>query len=364
MAVAFVDLKAQYRAIKPEMDAAIQDVIDNTAFIRGPFVEKFEKEFAAFCGAKYAGGLSSGTAALFLPMLALGLGEGDEVITVPNTFCATVEAVARTGAKTVFVDIDKDTYNIDAGLVEKAITEKTKAILPVHLFGQPADMDPLLAIAKKHNLLVIEDACQAHGAKYKGTAVGAFGAAAAFSFYPGKNLGCYGDGGAFTTNDAELAEKVARLADHGSKDKYKHLYVGYNNRLDGIQGAVLSVKLRHIAAWSEARRRNAALYTRHLEGADVVTPVVPDFAEPVFHLYVLRTTARQKLQDGLKAKGIASGIHYPVPLHLQPAFEPLGYKKGDFPVAERYAEEILSLPMFPELKEEDIALVAETIKSL
>jgi dTDP-4-amino-4,6-dideoxygalactose transaminase len=296
----------------------------------------------------------------------MGIGEGDEIITVPDTFIATAEAISFTGAKPVFVDIEEKTYNMDPTKLEAAITPKTKAIIPVHLFGQPADMDPVLEIARKHNLLVLEDSCQAHGAEYKGKRTGSIGTAGAFSFYPGKNLGAYGEAGAVTTNDATLADKMRTFRDHGQPKKYYHDVVGWNARMDGFQGAILSVKLKHLDAWNEGRRRNAALYGELLgKGVNgFVAPTEAEYAKHVYHIYAIRVKNRDAFMDALGKKDIATGIHYPVPLHLTGAYSPLGYKMGDFPVAEKCASEFVSLPMFAELSEDQIKYACEEIKKI
>lgn len=362
MKVPFVDLKAQYLSIRSEIDRAIGDVIDRTAFAGGPFVADFESEFASFCHCKHAVGTSSGTSAIWMALLALGVGAGDEVITVPNTFIATAEAISFCGARPVFVDIDPKTYNVNAELVKLAITPKTKAIIPVHLYGQTADMDPIMAIAREHDLYVIEDACQAHGAKYKDSCAGSIGDAGCFSFYPGKNLGAYGEAGAVVTNNSELAGKMKMFRDHGQNKKYYHSIVGWNSRMDGIQGAVLSVKLKYLAEWNEARRANAKQYNDLLAGVDkVITPVEADYAKHVYHIYAVRCRNRDALISGLSQQEIYCGIHYPVPVHLQKAYEFLGYKKGDFPVTEECVDQLVSLPMFAELTAEQIKFVCEKI---
>ena len=362
MPINFVDLKRQYDSIKDEIDSAIQDTLDKTAFILGDKVGGFEKSFASFCGSGFCAGVDSGTSALALAMEACGIKVGDEVITVPNTFIATALSISWLGAKPVFVPIKADTYNMDPSKLESAITGKTKAILPVHLYGQACDMDPILEIAGKHELKVIEDACQAHGAEYKGKRAGSLGDAAAFSFYPGKNLGAYGDGGAVVTNSPEIDEKVRMLRDYGQKRKYHHVMMGYNRRLDGLQAAILSVKLGHLERWNDMRRENARLYGRLLEGSSgVVLPKEVDYAKHVYHLYAIRSEKRDGIKKALESRGIATGIHYPIPIHLQEAYSGLGYKRGDYPVTERYSEQLLSLPMFPEVTKEEIGLVAEAV---
>ncbi len=363
MDINFVDLKRQYSDIKDEIDDAIQRVLDNTSFILGKEVEEFEKEFAEYCGVKYCAGIDSGTSALSLALRSLGIGRGDEVITVPNTFIATTLAISSIGASVKFVDINPDTYNIDAAKLEDAISDKTKAIMPVHLFGQPVDMDKILKVAKKHNLRVVEDACQAHGAEYKGKKVGSMGDVACFSFYPGKNLGAYGDGGALMTNDEELRDKVIALRNYGSKIKYYHPIKGFNNRLDAIQAAVLRVKLKHLDKWNEKRRKNAQLYNELLGNDDVKVPIEENGNKHIYHLYVIRAKQRDKLAEFLNGRGISTGIHYPVPIHLQRAYEELKLGKGSFPITEKYAGEILSLPMFAELEDEEIKYITDAIKS-
>lgn len=364
MTVPFVDLKAQYQSIKPEIDAAIQHILDNTQFILGAEVAAFENEFAAYCGAEFCMGVNNGTNAIYLALLAAGVGPGDEVITTPFTFVASVAAIDYTGAKTVFVDIDPKTYLIDPAKIEAAITPRTKALLPVHLYGQACDMDAIMAIAKKHGLLVIEDACQAHGSEWNGKRVGGIGDFGAFSFYPGKNLGAYGEGGATTTNDPECARKIRMLRDWGAEKKYQHVLKGFNMRLEGMQGAILRVKLKYLEQWTEARRAAAKRYDDLLAGSGVVTPFVQDQARHVYHIYSTRTTKRQEWQDALSAKGIQSGIHYPIAIHLLPAYEDLGYKQGEFPHAERAAAEQLSLPMYPELTAAMQAEVAAAVIEL
>ena len=362
MKVNFVDLKAQYQTIKPEIDKAIENVISNTAFILGKAVAEFEEQFAAYCGAKHCVGINSGTSALIMALKALDVGEGDEVITTPNTFIATAEAISFAGATPVFVDIEEKNYNLDPARLEKAITGKTKAVIPVHLYGQPADMDPILEIAEKKGIAVIEDAAQAHGAQYKGKKTGGLAKAACFSFYPGKNLGAYGEGGAVTTDDEGIAQKVRMLRDHGSPKKFYHEFIGNNCRLEGIQGAVLSVKLRHLDKWNDGRRKNADLYRKYLEGTGVGLPQEMPYARHVYHVFCVRVKERQKLIDFLKEKGIFTNIHYPIPIHLQKAYSFLGHKKGDFPVTEGCMDEILSLPMFAELTEEEIKYTADCIR--
>ncbi len=357
----FVDLQAQYRSIKREIDAAIARVLDSAVFVMGREVLAFETAFAAYVGALYCIGVSNGTAAIQLAVMACGLGASDEVIVPANTFFATAEGVSAAGATPVFVDVDPDSYTIDPKRIEAAVTSRTRAIIPVHLYGQAADLDPIFEIAARHNLVVIEDAAQAHGALYKGRTVGSQGRAVCFSFYPGKNLGAYGEAGAVTTNDAEVARRIRLLRDHGSERKYHHEIVGYNFRLEEIQGAVLSVKLRHLDRWNELRREHAARYGELLAGSDLVLPREMAYAYHVYHLYVVQTEARDQLRSTLNEAGIQTGIHYPIPVHLQPAYASLGYKAGDFPEAERQARRVLSLPMFPELSGEQMMRVAEII---
>jgi dTDP-4-amino-4,6-dideoxygalactose transaminase len=362
MKIPLVDLKAQYASIKPEIDAALQRVLDETDFISGSAVAEFEQSFASYCGTRSAVGLANGTDALQLSLLALGVGHGDEVITAVNTFIATSEAISATGARPIFVDNDPHTYTIDVTKIEEKITPRTKAIIPIHLYGQPAAMDAVNEIAARHDLQVIEDAAQAHGASFNGKTVGTLGRLACFSFYPGKNLGAYGDAGAIATNDEALANMVRMLANHGRLKKYEHEIEGYNSRLDTLQAAILSVKLRHLRAWTQKRQENAFIYSQHLAHAStIVTPVVHPYATHVFHLYVVRVQQREKVQQALREAGIATGIHYPIPLHRQPAYKYLGLPTGSYPVAERFAGEILSLPMYPELSADQIAFICDTL---
>jgi len=360
--IPLVDLKAQYDLIRDEIDEAIQRVLDNTSFIGGSEVSSFEDAFAEYCGAKFAIGVSSGTEALRLALIACGVGEGDEVITSPSTFIATVEAIAGVGAKPVFVDVDEETNNIDPALIEAAITDRTKAIIPVHLYGYPVDMDPILDIARKHGLKVVEDAAQAHGAEYKGTRIGGFGDVACFSFYPGKNLGAYGDAGGVVTNDEAIADEVRLLRDHGRSDKYEHRVLGFNSRLDSLQAAILKVKLAHMEKWTDQRRAAAAIYGELLQDAGVRLPAEQPGFKPVYHLYVVRTPKRDEIAEALKAAGVASGVHYPIPLHMQPALSYMGHSEGDFPNCEQNARDCLSLPMYPELTEEQAQFVAQQVK--
>jgi len=362
--IPFVDLKAQYLTIREEVNTAIQSVLDSCQFTLGNEVAAFEQEFAAYCHAKHAIGVNTGTSALHLALLAAGVGPGDEVITVPFTFVATVAAIYYTGAKPVFVDIDARSFTMDANAVEAVITGRTKAIIPVHLYGQPADMDPILGIARQRGLVVIEDACQAHGAEYKDRRVGSLGDMGCFSFYPGKNLGAYGEGGMVVTDNVEYNRTIRMLRDWGAEKKYQHVLKGYNYRLEGIQGAVLRVKLRHLESWTAARRGVAARYDRLLSKSGVATPEVMPYARHVFHIYAVRTSQRQVWQEVLQAEGIHTGIHYPIPVHLLPAYADLGYSVGQFPNAERAANEVLSLPMYAELKKEQCDEVARVVRDL
>ncbi|MGE0822329.1 MAG: DegT/DnrJ/EryC1/StrS family aminotransferase [Candidatus Binatia bacterium] len=361
--VPFVDLKTQYHGLAAEVSAAMSRVLQQTDFILGRDVAQFEEEFAAFCETRYAIGVDSGTSALELALRAYDIGPGDEVITVANTFIATALAISYSGATPVLVDIDPQTYTLDVPQIERKLSSRTKAIIPVHLYGQPADMDAVMAVAQQHNLFVIEDACQAHGARYKGRRAGSLGHAAAFSFYPAKNLGGYGDGGIVVTNDERINTAIRMLRDYGQEKKYRHVLRGYNRRLDTLQAAVLRVKLPYLDAWNRARRSLAQCYADLLSKSNLITPREERYAESVWHLYVIRSTARDALQSHLATCGVSTGIHYPVPVHLQPAYQDLGYRRGDFPVTERSAAEILSLPMYPELTSSAVAYVAEAICS-
>lgn len=363
MAIPLVDLRAQYGNIGAEIEPVVRDVMADGRFILGPEVHRFEKEFAGFCGAASAVGVASGTDALKLALLALGIGAGDDVIVPVNTFIATALAVSYTGARPVFADVDPRTYNITAESVAQVLTSSTRAIIPVHLYGQPVDLEPIAELALAHGLSILEDACQAHGAEYKGRRVGALGRAGAFSFYPGKNLGAFGDGGIVVTNEPSIEAKVRMFRDVGRKGKYEHAVKGYNSRLDNLQAAVLLVKLKHLEQWNESRRKWAMLYNELLDGLPCVRPYEMPFTRHVYHLYVIRVKEREKLAGHLLKLGIATGIHYPVPLHLQAAYRELSYRKGDFPVAESMMDEILSLPMFPELGEKGVEKVAEGIRS-
>jgi dTDP-4-amino-4,6-dideoxygalactose transaminase len=360
--VPFLDLKAQHAPLREEFDRAIRRVIDSDAFAGGPFVTKFEEEFAAFCDCEHAVGLGSGTEALWITLLASGVGAGDEVITVPSTFMATAEAITYCGAKPVFIDVDERTYTMDPGELGSVTTERTKAIIPVHLFGQPADMDPILEFARERDLFVIEDAAQAHGAEYKGRKAGTLGDAGCFSFYPGKNLGAFGEAGAIVTNNSELQDKIRVLRDHGQVRKYHHTMIGWNCRMDGIQAAILSVKLQYLKRGNELRRNHALRYSQAFgDIEELVTPLEADYARHVYHIYAIRVQERAEIMQFLGDRGISCGVHYPVPIHLQEAYSSLGYKKGNFPIAERTAEEFISLPMFPELTESQIELVVEAV---
>jgi len=362
--IPLVDLKSQYESIKKEIDSAISEVICQSAFIGGPYVKSFESAFAEYCGVRHCIGVGNGTDAIFIALKALGIGNGDEVITVANSFIATSEAITQTGARVVFVDIDPKTYNIDTNKIAEKITSRTKAIIPVHLYGQPADMDPILALAKKHNLKIVEDCAQAHGSVYKGRTIGSIGDMACFSFYPGKNLGAYGDAGAIVTNNAEPARKARMFANHGRIGKYDHEIEGVNSRLDGLQAAILGVKLKYLEGWSELRRKNAYLYNEYLKGTDLVTPTEIDNVKAVYHLYVVRIKKelRQGLQDHLKSKGISTGIHYPIALPNLKAYSYLNHNGNEFSEATKASQEIVSLPIYPELTEEQIHYIVERIK--
>ncbi len=364
MNVPFLDLKAQYLSMRDELDSAMQQVINDTAFAGGPYVEKFEQEFAPYCQCSAAAGVSSGTNALHLALLALGIKPGDEVITAANTFIATAEAISHCGAIPVFADCDPKTYTLDPAAVEAAITEKTRAIIPVHLFGQTADMDAIMEIAQQHSLPVVEDACQAHGAEYKGQRAGSMGEIGCFSFYPGKNLGAYGDAGAVVSNNVELIDRVKMLRDHGSSRKYEHPMIGWTARMDGLQGAVLSVKLRHLETANQARHAHALRYKELLaDCAEAALPFEAEGNRHVFHIFALCCDDRDALMKHLSEQGVGCGIHYPKPLHLQDAYAFLGKGPGSFPVAENCASKYVSLPMFPELTEEQIQYTANAVKS-
>ncbi|MGQ9509928.1 MAG: DegT/DnrJ/EryC1/StrS family aminotransferase [Thermodesulfobacteriota bacterium] len=394
MKIPFLDLITLHQELEEELISVFRDCLRSASFVGGPQIQAFEDEFAQFCETKYCVAVNSGTDALRFALIAAGIGPGNEVITVPNTFIATTEAISQAGASVAFVDIDEKTYNMDPNKLEEYLKKRynsrnpgnssnylPKAIIPVHLYGQPADMDSILEIANHYGLIVIEDACQAHGAKYysqkeeRWKRAGSMGLAGAFSFYPGKNLGACGEGGAVTTNDAEIARKVSMLRDHGQAQKYYHDFEGYNGRLDAIQCGILRIKLRYLKDWNEKRRQNAQLYTQLLnttklpncstsgvpDSLTIIPPYIPSWAEPVFHLYVIRVSQREELQKFLADNGIGTGLHYPIPLHLQKAYEDKGFKKGMFPITEKVAFEILSLPMFPTLTSEQINYVVEKI---
>jgi dTDP-4-amino-4,6-dideoxygalactose transaminase len=359
--IQLVDLKAQYHSIKSEIDSAIQRVIDNSAFVGGKEVKQFEAEFAAYCEAKACVGVGNGTDAIYLTLRAMGIGPGDEVITVAHTFIATSEAISMTGARPVFVDIKEDTMLMDPALLEQAITPRTKVIVPVHLYGQPCDLDAIMEIADRHGLKVIEDAAQAHGARWRGRRVGSIGEAACFSFYPGKNLGAYGDGGAVVSQDEELIERIRMLANHGRLEKYTHKMEGVNSRLDGLQAAILRVKLRHLDEWNQSRRQHADFYLESFANSDVKPLTIHEDAETVWHLFVVRVSEREAFQQKLKEEGIATGIHYPAPLHLQPAYEHYQIPSGSLPITEKVAKEVVSLPMYPELAAAELECVVNAI---
>ncbi len=362
MQVPFLDLKKQYEAVKQEIDEAIAKVITAASFVGGEYVKKFEEEFAGFCEARYCIGVGNGTDALFIALKALGVGKGDEVITAANSFIATSEAITMTGARVVFVDCDPRTYNIDVKKIPSAITPQTKAIIPVHLYGQPADMVTLQKIAREYNLLLIEDAAQAHGAEINGRKVGSFGIVACFSFYPGKNLGAYGDAGAIVTNDEQLAIKCSMMSNHGRVKKYDHEFEGVNSRLDGLQAAILSVKLRHLEEWTAKRRKAADIYKEFLHGSKVIVPVEADGVKHVYHLYVVRVPRRDSIQAALRERGVETGIHYPIALPNLKAYNYLGYGSEDFPTATQYSKEILSLPIYPELNRAHIEYICKELR--
>jgi len=362
--IPFVDLKIQFQALRSEMLPSMEKVASEANFILGEQVSQFESSFASFCGAGYSVGVASGTDALHLALRALDIGPRDEVITVANTFVATVLGISYTGATPVLVDIDPKTYNLDLNAVEDKITKKTKAILPVHLYGRMVDMPALMSLARKYGLKVVEDACQAHGAEYQGRKAGTFGAMGCFSFYPGKNLGAYGDGGAIVTSDPDLNDKLRMLRNYGSPKKYFHDFIGFNSRLDTLQAAVLSVKLKHLSDWNDKRYKNALNYNKKLAGVgDLVLPDTSVAGAHIFHLYVIRTKKRDELLKHLATAGIQCGIHYPVPVYALKAYASLGLKAAQFPVTDSFSREILSLPMFPELTEAQIDEVARSIKT-
>jgi dTDP-4-amino-4,6-dideoxygalactose transaminase len=362
--VPFLDLAAQLRGIRAEIDQAIAHVLDTTQFVLGEEVARFEAEFAAAHGAKHGVAVNSGTSALHLALLAAGVGPGDEVVTVPNTFVATVAAVGYTGARPVYVDVDPATYTMDPERLEAAITPRTKAVLPVHLYGQAADMDPILEIARRRGLTVIEDAAQAHLARYRGRPVGTLGELACFSFYPGKNLGAYGEGGIVLTGDEGHARKIRMLRDWGQERKYHHVLAGFNYRMEGLQGAILRVKLRHLERWTEARRAHAERYAALLAGAGVVPPVEAPGRRHVYHVYAVRTREREAVMKALAEQGVQTGIHYPVPVHLQPAYADPRFARGAFPRAEQACDEVMSLPMYPEMTEDHLQAVNRALRSI
>ena len=360
--IPFLDLKAQYRHIKPQVDAAVMRVIDSAQFVLGPDVAAFEDRFAAYCNVDHCRAVNSGTSALHLALLAADIGPGDEVITVSMTFVATTAAILYSGAKPVFVDVDPVSWTMNPALIEAAITPRTKAILPVHLHGLMADMDPIMEIARRHGLVVIEDAAQAHGAEYKGRRAGSIGDMGCFSFYPGKNLGAYGEGGAVITNRADLARRVSLLRDWGQESKYNHVVAGYNFRMDGIQGAVLNVKMDHLESWTEGRRTVATQYDTLLEKLPFARPQAPPHSRHVYHVYAVTLSRRDEALKVLQEGGIGVGIHYPVPVHLQKAYANLGARAGDYPVTERLANEFLSLPIYPELRSDQVAEVVTQLQ--
>jgi dTDP-4-amino-4,6-dideoxygalactose transaminase len=365
MQIPLVNVKAQYERIKDEIDTAMQEVISTSAFIGGPYVKAFEEAFATLCGVKHCVGVGNGTDALFIALKSLGIGPGDEVITAANSFIATSEAITMTKARVVFCDINPRTYNLDVDQLEAKITPQTKAIIPVHLYGQPADMDPILERARQYGLKVVEDAAQAHGARYKGRQIGSLGDAACFSFYPGKNLGAYGDGGAIVTDDDELALQARMFANHGRVDKYDHQIEGVNSRLDGLQAAILSVKLKHLEEWIESRRRLASLYNDLLADAEMMTPVEIADVRAVYHLYVVRLQqgTRDAVYQAMLRQGIGVGIHYPIALPDLQAYRHLHEAEKTCPEATAAAQEILSLPLYPELKETEVRYIAEVLKA-
>jgi len=361
--VPFIDLRVQHEAMMPELMDAFRQVTESSAFAGGPYVSRFETEFAAYCQVRHALGVGSGTDALWLSLIALGVGHGDEVITVPNSFMATAEAISLCGARPVFVDIDPRTYTMDPAQLEAKISLRTQAIIPVHIFGQMAEMDRILSIARRHGTPVLEDACQAHGADYCGKKAGSLGVAGCFSFYPGKNLGAFGEAGAVVTDDSELRTKVQVLRDHGQATKHLHSTIGWNARMDGIQAAVLSVKLRRLASSNAARRVRAQMYDELLaDEPQVIRPFVRSECTHVYHIYAVRVPNRDAVMERMAARGVRCGIHYPVPIHLQKAYSFLGLKVGSFPVAERCANEFLSLPMYPEIRRDQVEFVVETLK--
>jgi dTDP-4-amino-4,6-dideoxygalactose transaminase len=361
--IPFVDLKAQYNSIKSEVDSAIKNIIEETSFIGGPSIREFEKKFAEMLGVKHCIGVANGTDAIYIALRMLGVGRGDEVITSASSWISTSETITQTGATPVFVDIEKDTFTIDVNAIERAISKKTKAIIPVHLYGQAADILQIKALCDKHNLFLIEDCAQSHFTKYRGLYVGTFGNAATFSFYPGKNLGAYGDAGAIVTDDDQLAHKMRMYANHGALKKHEHEMEGINSRLDTLQAAILRIKLPHIHEWTKMRIHNAALYSSLLKDIkNIAVPVIKNDTVHTFHLYVIRTTLRNELKTFLEKHGIQTAIHYPTALPNLPAYSYLNYSKIDFPIASTYQDQILSLPMYPELTREQIQFVCDTIK--
>jgi dTDP-4-amino-4,6-dideoxygalactose transaminase len=360
--IPYFDLPAQIRSLRKDLDVVIARTLDNCSFCLGPDTAQFEKDFAKFCGAEHCSGFNSGTSALHVAMLLLGVGPGDEVITTPTTFVASSWAISYVGAKPVYVDIDDATFNLDPKLIERAITPRTKALMPVHLYGHPFEVDPILKICRKHKLPLVEDAAQAHGAKYKGKVVGTFGEMSCFSFYPGKNLGACGEGGALVTNNAAFDKRARALREHGSTVRYYHDEVGYNYRMEGIQGAVLGVKLKHLDKWTKKRRAIAHAYQELLTGTPLQLPREAAWAESAWHLFVVRHPRRDELKKHLDASGVGCALHYPLPLHLQKCYAHLGHKPGAFPVAEKAARECLSLPIYPELTDAQIQRVASAIK--
>lgn len=360
--IPFLDLKAQYRQIKPDIDAAVLRTIESAQFVLGPDVAAFEEQFAAYCHVRHCKAVNSGTSALHLALLAAGVNPGDEVVTVSMTFVATTAAILYCGAKPVFVDVDPNTWTMDAAQIEAAITPRTKVILPVHLHGQMADMDAIMSVARRHKLIVIEDAAQAHGAEWRGRRAGSIGDLGCFSFYPGKNLGAYGEAGAVVCNDPELARRVALLRDWGQESKYNHVLAGYNYRMEGIQGAVLNVKMKHIEAWTQARRTIAAQYDHLLDAETCRKPASPSHCRHVYHVYAIALMERDRVQAALQAAGISTAIHYPVPVHLQPAYANLGCGAGDLPVTEALATQFLSLPIYPELRAEQVEEIVSELQ--
>jgi dTDP-4-amino-4,6-dideoxygalactose transaminase len=359
--IPYLDLKKQYRNIKPEIDQAIQSVLSSGQFVLGPEVQAFEESFAEFCQTRFSIGVNSGTSAIHLALLAAGVGPGDEVITVSFTFVATVAAILYAGATPVFVDVNPTTFTLDPARIERAITRRTKAIIPVHLYGQPADMNPILKIARKRGLIVIEDAAQAHGAEYKGHRVGSLGDMGCFSFYPGKNIGAYGEAGAVTTNSSKFLKSIRRLRDWGAEKKYHHDVKGFNYRMEALQGAVLKVKLSHLERWNKARRTIADTYDEAFQNSNVQIPVVENFSHHVYHIYAIRTAQRKDLIQYLNRKKVQTNIHYPIPVHLQRGYADLGYKIGDLPVTESLCRQVLSLPIFPEMTKKEINGVVQNI---